>query len=308
MAYTNLSDLFKGICDAIRAKKGKTGNINHQDIPSEIAGILSPSDGSIPTKTSNNLSVSGATVTVPAGYYASNASKSISTGTLSSPSISVSSSGVITATSGVSTSGYLSTSASKSNTKSLTTQAAKTITPSTSSQTAVTSGVYTTGAIKVAAIPSNYVIPNGTRYVTENGTHNVKNEEYVNVNVEASPRIEMLSGTPMTINQSSFNFRLTTDTTNLIGFAFASMYNVYASNLGTDEYALYSGFIDVINKDALLTYVKGDGRTTSYATATTGEKINLIITSSYIEIASLPIYVTVDVAKAYYRVMAIYSE
>lgn len=39
MAYTNLSDLFKGICDAIRVKKGTTGNINHQDIPSEIAGI-----------------------------------------------------------------------------------------------------------------------------------------------------------------------------------------------------------------------------------------------------------------------------
>jgi hypothetical protein len=39
MAYTNLNDLFKGICDAIRAKKGITGTINHQDIPSEIASI-----------------------------------------------------------------------------------------------------------------------------------------------------------------------------------------------------------------------------------------------------------------------------
>ena len=35
-------------------------------------------------------------------------------------------------------------------------QAAKTITPSTSSQTAVASGVYTTGAVTVAPIPSNY--------------------------------------------------------------------------------------------------------------------------------------------------------
>lgn len=41
MAYTNLSDLFKGICDAIRAKKGTTGTINHQNIPSEIASIES---------------------------------------------------------------------------------------------------------------------------------------------------------------------------------------------------------------------------------------------------------------------------
>lgn len=45
MAYTNLSDLFKGICDAIRAKKGTTGTINHQDIPSEIAGIEPVLDG-----------------------------------------------------------------------------------------------------------------------------------------------------------------------------------------------------------------------------------------------------------------------
>lgn len=39
MAYANLTDLFKGICDAIRAKKGTTGTINHQDIPSEIESI-----------------------------------------------------------------------------------------------------------------------------------------------------------------------------------------------------------------------------------------------------------------------------
>jgi hypothetical protein len=36
------------------------------------------------------------------------------------------------------------------------TQAAKTVTPTTSSQTAVASGVYTTGAVTVGPIPSNY--------------------------------------------------------------------------------------------------------------------------------------------------------
>lgn len=41
MAYTNLSDLFTGICDAIRAKKGTTVSINHQDIPAEIEAIES---------------------------------------------------------------------------------------------------------------------------------------------------------------------------------------------------------------------------------------------------------------------------
>lgn len=67
--------------------------------------------------------------------------------------MSVSSSGVVTAK--IKTAGYMSTSDSK--TLSLSTQAGKTITPTTSSQTAVASGKYTTGAITVAAIPSNYV-------------------------------------------------------------------------------------------------------------------------------------------------------
>lgn len=100
--------------------------------------------GTIATKTSSDLTTSGSTVYVPAGYYSSQASKSISSGSLSSPSISVSSSGVITATSGVSSSGYLSTSASNSNTKSLTTQSSKTWTPTTSNQT-ISSGTYLTG-------------------------------------------------------------------------------------------------------------------------------------------------------------------
>lgn len=43
MDYTNLGDLFKGICDAIRAKKGTTGAIKHQDIPSEITSIKTQS-------------------------------------------------------------------------------------------------------------------------------------------------------------------------------------------------------------------------------------------------------------------------
>lgn len=48
----------------------------------------------------------------------------------------------------------------------VTKQAAKTITPSTSSQTAVASGVYTTGTVTVAAIPSTYVKPTATKAAT----------------------------------------------------------------------------------------------------------------------------------------------
>lgn len=39
MSYTTVSDLFKAICDSIRTKTGKSGTINHQDIPAEIDAI-----------------------------------------------------------------------------------------------------------------------------------------------------------------------------------------------------------------------------------------------------------------------------
>lgn len=120
--------------------------------------------GTIETKTASNLSASGATVTVPAGYYASQVSKSVTTTTQATPSISVSSSGLITA-SATQEEGYVSA-GTKSGTKQLTTQAAKTVTPSASSQTAVASGVYTTGAVTVAAIPSTYVNPATTKAAT----------------------------------------------------------------------------------------------------------------------------------------------
>lgn len=37
--YGSITALFKAICDAIRAKSGKEGLINHQDIPAEIAAL-----------------------------------------------------------------------------------------------------------------------------------------------------------------------------------------------------------------------------------------------------------------------------
>lgn len=105
---------------------------------------------------SSDLTVSGATVTAPAGYYAAAASKSVATATHSKPSVSINSStGVVTA-SHTQTAGYVSA-GTTSDTLSLTTQAAKTVTPTESEQTAVAAGRYTTGAVKVGAISSTYV-------------------------------------------------------------------------------------------------------------------------------------------------------
>ncbi len=129
-------------------------------------------------RNSSDLSTNGATVNVPAGYYEEAASKSIASGSATTPAttitadptISVSSSGLITATASASKSvtptvsaGYVSSgtagtvTVSGSKTQQLTTQAAKTVTPTKSEQTAVTSGVFTTGIVKVAAIPAAYI-------------------------------------------------------------------------------------------------------------------------------------------------------
>ncbi len=154
-------------------------------------------------RSSSDLGVSGATVSVPAGYYASAASKSIPSGSATTPAttitatptISVSASGLITAMASATKSvtptvsaGYVSTgtvgtiTVNGSKTSQLTTQAATTITPTTSSQQAVAAGVYTTGIVTVDAIPSEYVIPVGTKTITSNGT-GIDVANYANVNV-----------------------------------------------------------------------------------------------------------------------------
>lgn len=121
--------------------------------------------GNIPTKTQSDLSASGATVTVPAGYYESNATKSVSSGSATAPaSISGTSASVSTGTNTLTlsktvsvtpsvTAGYVSSgtagNSSVSLTASVTTKAAATITPGTSNQT-ISSGTYLTGTQTIA--------------------------------------------------------------------------------------------------------------------------------------------------------------
>ena len=114
---------------------------------------------------SSNLSASGATVTAPAGFYASQATKSVSSGsatapaTISGTSASVSTgTNVLTLTKTVSvtpsvTAGYVSSgtagNSSVSLTASVTTKAAATITPGTTNQE-IAAGTYLTGKQTIA--------------------------------------------------------------------------------------------------------------------------------------------------------------
>lgn len=104
--------------------------------------------GTIASKGASDLTASGAIVSVPAGYYPSAVSKSVTTAEQAVPGISVSSNGLITA-SATQGAGYVAA-GTKSATSQLTTQAAATIMPGTSAKTAVAAGRYTTGAVQVA--------------------------------------------------------------------------------------------------------------------------------------------------------------
>lgn len=178
------------IADAIRAKGGTSAALEYPtgyvtaiaNIPSGggtdtsdatmtsgdqmLSGVTAYSKGTkytgtIQTKTSSDLTASGATVTVPKGYYASATSKSVSSGSATAPaSISGSSASISTSTNLITLSktisvtptvsaGYVSSgtagNSSVSLSASVTTKGATTYTPGTSNQT-IASGTYLTGA------------------------------------------------------------------------------------------------------------------------------------------------------------------
>lgn len=127
-----------------------------------VAAISSNYVGTnVTRRTSSDLTASGATVTVPSGFYSSSVTKTITNGSVTAPStISGTTATVTTGTNtltltktvsvtpNVTTAGYISSgtagNASVSLTANVTTKAAATITPSTTNQT-ISSGTYLTG-------------------------------------------------------------------------------------------------------------------------------------------------------------------
>lgn len=156
-------------------------NVTVGAIPSNYVG------SAVPRKTSADLTASGPTVTAPAGYYAESASKTVQSGSVTIPNTTISlsyfnasindsngyvvvqASGNKTVTPTV-TEGYISSVASKTMLaggsgigRVLTTAPAATITPTETEQIAAAKHIWTTGEIKVGAIPSSYVGSSVTR-------------------------------------------------------------------------------------------------------------------------------------------------
>ena len=123
--------------------------------------------GTIDTKTQSNLTVSGDTVTVPAGYYASSASKSVASGTAGTP----------TATKGTVSNHSIS------------------VTPSVTNTTGYITGSTKTGtAVTVSASE----LVSGSQTIEENDTYDVTNLASVVVNVEGEPGEARIVDTPDT--------------------------------------------------------------------------------------------------------------
>lgn len=124
--------------------------------------------GTITTNTGSDITASGDTVTVPAGYYATQQTKAVSSGSATAPAtISGSSATVSTGTNTITLSktisvtptvsaGYVASgtagNSAVSLTASVTTKGAATITPTTSDQS-IASGTYLTGAQTIAGDP-----------------------------------------------------------------------------------------------------------------------------------------------------------
>lgn len=154
--------------------------------------------------TSSDLSVSGASVSVPAGYYEEDVSTSVATATHPNPTASINSTNGLVTASHTQSTGYV-TGSTTTGTLQLTTQAAKTITPSTSSQTAVAAGRYTTGAVTVAAVPTE------EKTVTANGEVTPSSGKFLSKVTVNVPTGSTINNQNKTVNPSTSAQEITAD-------------------------------------------------------------------------------------------------
>ena len=239
-----------------------------------VAAISNTYIGSaVAQRNSADLTTSGATVSVPAGYYSATASKSVNTATQATPSVSINTtSGLVTAIANQ-TAGYV-TAGTKSGTLQLTTAAGTTVTPNTTEQTVVAANRYTTGAIKVAAIPSQYIVPTGTIEITANGS-NINVAQYATANVyvsSAAPTISSLTVTP-TESQQTFNAGGVDGYKPVVVNAIPSTYKNLSTTTNATSAHMLSGRTAYNSNGTLMTGSIGSKAAATYNTSTTDQTI-----------------------------------
>lgn len=126
----------------------------------------------------------------------------------------------------------------------VTKQAGKTVTPTKSQQTAVASGVYTTGAVNVGAIPSEYIVPSGSETKTQNGTYDVTSLAELVVNVSggggATKNVQAYHGYA-TVSATSYTATAVSLTVAKTGTYKVSWMGWRSTNSGTSGSQLYIG-------------------------------------------------------------------
>lgn len=215
--------------DKIRSKTGGTSALKVDQMASEIeeklvlpngnatadkvlsgytfhsGSSIAKKTGTIATKTSSDLTVNGATVSVPAGYYNVLSSKSVATATQATPSISVNSSGLITATS-IQSEGYVSA-GTKSATKQLSILSADDLTVN-GAKISVPSGYYVSSEISKSVATATQATPtisvdSSTGVITASAT---QSEGYVASGTKSATEQLTTKGattyTPTTSNQT----------------------------------------------------------------------------------------------------------
>lgn len=167
-----LTEFLTEIANAIRSKTGASNPIPAPNFAQEILGIQTGTDtsdatataadilsgktaygasgkltGTIPSKTESDITVSGPTVNVPAGYYAAQAQKSVATVELATPEIMVNTTGLVHATV-LQPEGYVA-GGRKGSDFQIDTEVGRTVTPGTSDIEIPTSSKFMLGSIKV---------------------------------------------------------------------------------------------------------------------------------------------------------------
>lgn len=263
--------------------------------------------GSIVSKSSSDLTVNGATVTAPAGHYASAASKSVASGSAATPAttitanptVSVNSSGLITATvsktqsvtptvsAGYVASGTAGTiTVSGSGTSQLTTQAAQTIHPSTTDQT-IASGKYLTGAQTIKAVTTtNLTAANIVQGVTVKIGDSTDDDCVASVTGTASGGGGLDASYKAVIQRNSADITLPDDLTKVGNYAFYDGRNLRITSLpsGITTIGDYAFGFTAITVTSLPNGVTSIGRNAFYSCA------NLVLTSLPSGITTIPQY------------------